>query len=194
MRFLRPFLPLGLVSGAEGGLNLTDLGQSEIKGRVKERRISFPDSLSCKPRENRADSLINWGYVDPKNPWGYLFCFCVWILILYIRFSVLAWPKQACKKGPQEKYLKPHWFNLKKERKKMSVGLSGHQLKEHKNKIPTYKSPFRLLEAKVWHQIFLQPTRHLVSFHNWVLPFKSKVRKASTSVKLNSRILQWPTE
>lgn len=48
----------------------------------------------------------------------------------------------------------------------MSVGLSGHQLKEHKNKIPTYRSPFRLLEAKVWHQIFLQPTRHLVSFYN----------------------------
>lgn len=59
MRFLRPFLPISLVSGAEGGLNLTDLGQSEIKGRVKEQRISFPDSLSCKPRENRAGSLIN---------------------------------------------------------------------------------------------------------------------------------------
>lgn len=42
MRFLRPFLFLSLVSGAEGGLNLTDLGRSEIKGRVKERRISFP--------------------------------------------------------------------------------------------------------------------------------------------------------
>lgn len=58
MRFPRPFLPFSLLSGAEGGLNLTGLGQSEIKGRVKERRVSFPDSLFCKPRENRAGALI----------------------------------------------------------------------------------------------------------------------------------------